>query len=111
MLLTRLDQVLSREIAESDTLEYVDRVLDEWSNFAVGRKLRHPDRKERTFWYALYQLEEIAEFPTPGQFDPFQEMLMKNLACVTQALRERGELPMQFFATRPGEEPEEDWIS
>lgn len=103
-LLKHLDRVRASGKADWQAFEFVNRVLDEWSNFSGRRKLREPDWKERTFWYALYQLEEIAEFPTQGSMDPFQVMMLRNLERVTEVLREWGELPAEFFATRPGEE-------
>ena len=103
-LLTHLDDVNAGSTADSETLEYVDQVLVDWLNFADGRNLKSPDRKERTFWYALYELEEIAEFPVQTSIDPFKVILLKNLARVTEVLREWRELPVGFFATRPGED-------
>ena len=103
-LLKHLDRVKASGEADWQAFEFVNRVLDEWSYFAGRRKLREPDWKERTFWYALYQLEEIAEFPPQSPLDPFQVMLLQNLGRITEVLREGGELPAEFFATRPGEE-------
>jgi len=105
-LLTHIGEVFSGKTTRSGTLEFVDQVLDDWSDFAAGRNLRQPDRRERTFWYALYILEEIAEFPPQRKPDPFMEMIKQNLVRVAVVLRNRGELPMEFFATRPGEEPD-----
>jgi hypothetical protein len=107
-LLTHADQVVSGTANKSTLLEFVYSVLDEWSDFAAGRNLQQPDRKERTFWYALYTLEEIAEFPVLATPDPFMELITDNLVRVAVVLSNWGELPMEFFATRPGEEPDLD---
>lgn len=85
-------------------LEYVELVLDEWSRTFAGRNLRATCLKERTFWFALYQLEELVENPVRGRLDPYERVLLENLSHVRELLREWRELPERFYATRPSEE-------
>ena len=86
---------------EPDALGYVERVLTEWHELFEDAELADPDPKERTFWYALYQLEELAELPGP-HIDPFEKLLMENLVEVRELLRHQQPLPdHRFMATRP----------
>jgi len=100
-LLRRLDTV--SEWSTVQTRDYVQQVLDDWAAFAAGRDLRRPDRRERTFWYALFELEEIAEFPSREDNDPFMMMMLNNLGKIRDLLLEWGDLPIEYYATRPGE--------
>jgi hypothetical protein len=104
-LLYYLDAKPGRSPNEPGPLEFVEKVLDDWSDFAEGRQLREPSSRERTFWFALYQLEELVETPVTGKLDPYEGILMQNLAKVRELLREWHELPEGFHATRPGEDP------
>ena len=90
---------------QSGPLEFIDEVLSSWSKFTDGRILREPNLQERTFWFALYQLEELVENPVTEQLDPYEGILMQQLAQVREILRAGGILPDRFFASRPGEEP------
>ena len=104
-LLLHLDGKVDKSSAEPGSLEFVDEVLDRWEKFARGRSLEMPAPPERVFWFALYQFETLVEFPATGQPDPYEVILMQNLAEVREILRNGGDLPDEFFATRPGEEP------
>ena len=106
-LLTYLDGIAPKSPTDQGPLEYVEQVLDEWSRFSVGRELRAPRRGERTFWFALYQLEELVEYPVRGELDPYEGLLLKNLAHVTELLKGWRELPDGFYATRPGGDSDE----
>jgi len=79
------------------------QVLDEWSRLCSGQVLDGPCLRERTFWFALYQLEELVENPVKGQLDPYEAVLLENLADVRELLRDWKELPEKYYATRPGE--------
>jgi hypothetical protein len=104
-LLLHLDGKADKSSAEPGSLEFVDEVLDRWEKFAQERSLEMPAPPERVFWYALYQFENLVEFPVTGQPDPYEAILIQNLAEVREILRNGGDLPDEFFATRPGEEP------
>ncbi len=102
-LLRYLDGKAPQSPDEPGSLEYVELVLDEWSRTFADRKLAEPCLKERTFWYALYLLEELVENPVRRQLDPYERVLLENLAHVRELLRGWCELPETFYATRPGE--------
>jgi hypothetical protein len=104
-LLLHLDGRVDKSSAEPGSLEFVDEVLDRWEKFSQARSLEMPAPPERVFWYALYQLEDLVEFPATGQPDPYEVILMQNLAEVREILRYGGDLPDGLYATRPGEEP------
>jgi hypothetical protein len=88
---------------EPGPLEFVYEVLDAWSRFAQNRQLPEPSAQERTFWFSLYQLEELVEDPVRGQLDPYEGILMQNLAMAREALKQWKKLPQGLYATRPGE--------
>jgi hypothetical protein len=122
-LLRYLDGKAPAGPAEPEPLDYVAQVLDEWFEKFPGCLLDdmpdwQPDDKlddsiyadqdevdlrERTFWFALYQLETVAEFPKGGKLHPYEVMMLENLEEVRELLRNRQELPDKYFATRPGE--------
>ena len=103
-LLRYLDGKIPSSPDESGPLEFVDEVLDAWSNFAKERKLANPSSHERTFWFSLYLLEELVENPGTGPIHPYERVLLQNLAISRELLREWGKLPDGLYATRPGEE-------
>lgn len=105
-LLAYLDGIAPKSPEEPKPLEFVEQVLNEWSQTFGGRTLSAPCSSERTFWFALYQLEELAENPVQNELDPYEGVLMQNLAQVRELLRDRRELPNGFYATRPGEDPD-----
>ena len=105
ILLTYLDAKNNESVGQPGPLEFFDEVLNSWSQFAEGRVLREPSQQERTFWFALYQLEELVEYPPMDRLDPYEAILMQNLAEVRELLRDGGILPDGFFASRPGEVP------
>ena len=75
-LLTYLDAENNASPGHPGPLEFVDEVLDSWCDFAEGRVLEQPSLQERTFWFALYQLEELVEYPATKQFAPYEAILM-----------------------------------
>jgi hypothetical protein len=103
-LLLHLDGKDDKPSAEPGSLEFVDEVLNCWEKFAHGRSLEMPTPRERVFWFALYQFENLVEFPVTSPPDPYEAILMHNLAQVREILRYGGDLPADFYATRPGEE-------
>lgn len=103
-LLRYLDGEAPSAVGDPGLLEYVDEVLNEWQNLFSNQTLAEPLPEERTFWYALYQLEELVEFPVTRRLDPFEGIMMEQLAVVRERLRDRSRLPDGFFATRPGED-------
>jgi hypothetical protein len=102
-LLRYLDGTHKMKPSEPGPLEFVDEVLDAWSNFSQDRNLPETSAKERTFWFSLYQLEELVENPLQGQIDPYEKILMQNLAMAREALKQWKKLPEGLYATRPGE--------
>ncbi len=84
-------------------LDYVAQVLDEWSRLFACRVLAVPCLRERAFWCALYQLENLVEEPPQRNIDPYEAVLLQNLAEVKEILRGWQELPEKYYATRPGE--------
>ena len=104
-LLLYLDAKTTKSPEQPGPLEFVEEVLDSWSKIAEGRVLREPSPQERTFWFALYQLEDLVEFPATERLDPYEGILMQNLAEVRELLRNGGRLPDELYASRPGEEP------
>jgi hypothetical protein len=100
-LLRYLDGEAPATSDEPDAWAYIEIVLDEWHNRFSEGELPEPEPEERTFWFALYQLEELTELPSAGNPDPYETVLMKNLARVRELLRKRRPLPRDFIATRP----------
>jgi hypothetical protein len=105
LLLSYLDARNGEYPEQSGALEFVEEVLNCWFKFARGRVLEEPSPQERTFWFALYQFEELVEYPAMDRLDPYEGILMQNLAEVRELLRVGGMLPEGLFATRPGEDP------
>lgn len=100
-LLRYLDAPARATAPGPDALSYVDTVLTEWHEQFDLSELADPDARERTFWFALYQLEELAELKGPG-IEPYKEILMQDLLQVRELLRHRQPLPEdRFMATRP----------
>jgi len=102
-LLRHLDANAKTPVGEPGPLQFVDEVLDAWFHLSQNRQLAQPSDKERTFWFSLYQLEELVENPMKGQLDPYEVILMQNLSLARDALRQWKRLPKGLYATRPGE--------
>jgi len=102
-LIRHLDANEKLPTDEPGPLQFVDEVLDTWSKFSQERQLAKPSAKERTFWFSLYQLEELVENPVRGKIDPYEGILLQNLAMAREALRQWKKLPEGLYATRPGE--------
>jgi len=101
VLLRYLDGVAPGSAEGLDTLGYIERVLTEWQETFGKSELTDPTPEERTFWFALYQLEELVENPGP-HIDPYEKFLMQNLVEIRELLRHRRPLPEhRFMATRP----------
>jgi len=101
VLLRYLDGTAPGSAEEPDTLGYVESVLTAWQEVFGKSELTDPSPDERTFWFALYQLEELGENSCP-HIDPYEKLLMENLAEVRELLRHRRALPEhRFMATRP----------
>jgi hypothetical protein len=101
VLLRYLDGTAPGSAEELDALGYVESVLTAWQEVFGRSELTDPSPEERTFWFALYQLEELVEMPDP-YIDPYEKLLMENLVEVRELLRHRQSLPEhRFIATRP----------
>lgn len=100
-LLRYLDGVAPASAEKPDALSYVDSVLTTWLERFGKSELADPSPEERTFWFALYQLEELVEIPGP-YVDPYEKFLMEILIEARESLRHRRALPEhRFMATRP----------
>lgn len=101
VLLRYLDGMAPGSAEEPDAFGYVESVLTEWHKLFDNCEIVAPNPEERTFWYALYQLEELVEMPVP-QIDPYERVMMENLVEIRELLRHRRPLPEhRFMATRP----------
>lgn len=100
-LLRYLDGTAPESAEEPDALAYVDSVLAAWQEVFGKSELAGPSLEERTFWFALYQLEELVENSGP-HIDSYEKLLMENLVEVRELLRHRQPLPEhRFIASRP----------
>lgn len=101
LLLRQLEDKAPARGRECEALEYVDSVLTEWHERFGDAALPTTDAVERTFWYALYQLEELAARPD-ARSDPYVQHMMEVLTEVRELLRHNQPLPeCRFIATRP----------
>lgn len=101
LLLRYLDGRVSASAEELDALGFVECVLTEWYELFDGSGLPDPKPEERAFWFALYQLELLAESPGP-YIDPYEKVLLEVLVEVREILRQEQPLPeYRFMATRP----------
>ena len=101
VLLRYLDGTAPESADEPDTLGYVESVLTAWREAFGKSELADPSPEERTFWFTLYQLEELIEM-SGFHIDPYEKFLMENLVEVRELLRRRRSLPgHRFMATRP----------
>ena len=107
-LLRYLDGEAPRKPGDPDALDFVYSVLDDWAAKFNGRRLPEPCLRERTFWFALYQLEELGDIGGRDIVDPYELLMLDNLKIVREALRNNADLPAGCFATRPGESIGED---
>jgi hypothetical protein len=104
LLLRYLDGKAPASPAEPDAQRYVAQVLDEWSRLCARRRPRRARPSERTFWYALYQLDVLTEAPVAnGRVEPFDGPMLEDLARVRELLRAGRALPDGWFASCPGE--------
>ncbi len=114
-LLRYLDGKAPSTHIDPGPLQFVDNVVSEWIGLFGGRHIQAPTPRERTFWAALYLFEEMQEVPPGSMSDPYVNMMKGNLEKMGELLRNNEELPGQFFATRPGEDPtgrnwdDDDW--
>lgn len=95
------DVAAGRSMDEVDELACIENVLTEWQEVFGESELSEPSPQERTFWFGLYQLEELVELPGPN-IDPFEKIMLENLIKVRELLRHRQSLTGHgFMATRP----------
>lgn len=100
-LLRYLDGVAPGAAEEPDAPGFVETVLTAWLERFGRAELADPTPEERTFWFALYQLEELVERPGP-HVDPYEKLMMEHLIEARESLRQRRALPEhRFMATRP----------
>ena len=101
MLLRYLDGTAPGPMEDLDALGYVESVLAAWQKLFGKSELTDPHPAERTFWFALYQLEDLAEMSDP-HIDPYEQFMMETLVEVRELLRHRQSLPdHRYMATRP----------
>lgn len=101
MLLRYLDGTAGRPDKESDALGYIDSVLEEWQEAFSRSELTGPSPQERTFWFALYLLEDLVENPG-SNIEPYEKVMMENLIEARELLRGRQAIAEHgHMATRP----------
>lgn len=81
-LLRYLDGKTPISLDDPGPADYVQQVLDESSRLFAGRMLDVACLRERTFWFSLYQLEDLVENPAQGKLDPYEAVLLQSLAEV-----------------------------
>ena len=112
----------SAKLDNQKSAAVIDSILETYCSEFIGHKLPTPERKELTFWFTLYQLEEAIEVAielkeNPFQSEiilPYQALIEKNLAITSRTLRKNRALPQGFYATRPGDfgddlDEEDEW--
>ena len=100
-LLRYLGGKAGRSDKELDALGYIDSVLEQWQEAFSHSELTGPRPEERTFWFALYLLEDLVENPG-SSIDPYEKVMMKNLIEVRELLRARQSMAEhRYMATRP----------
>jgi len=87
--------------SHADPRFFIETVLDAWERLPRKVRLSRVRRGERTFWYALYTMEDLLEIPSSERLDPYEGILLKNLAKARELLELRAELPDGQFASRP----------
>ncbi|NOX70370.1 MAG: hypothetical protein GXP15_14365 [Gammaproteobacteria bacterium] len=101
MLLRYLDGTAGRPDKEPDASGYIDSVLQEWQEAFSGSELTGPSPQERTFWFALYLLEDLVENPG-SNIEPYEKVMMENLIQARELLRGRQAIAEHgHMATRP----------
>lgn len=101
ILLRYLDGTAGRSGKEVDVLSYIESVLEEWLEAFSNSELTDPSPQERTFWFALYLLEDLVENPG-SNIDPYEKVMMENLIEVRELLRQRQSIEEHgYMATRP----------
>ena len=93
--------------------EFVDRIHNEWRQQFATRELPDTDPVERTFWFALFLIEELElvrglpreqrEPPSEPRFDFVKTELRYEMLVVADLLEDGEPLPPEHFASRPGE--------
>lgn len=82
--------------------QFVQHVIDAWSKLPPTARRSPIRRGERAFWYALYTMEDLTELSVDGNLlDPFESLLIEELARARQLLETRADLPEGKFAARP----------
>jgi len=100
-LLRYLDGTAGRSDKELDALGYIESVLAGWQETFSHLELTGPSTEERTFWFALYLLEDLVE-NRGSTIDPHERVMMENLIEVRELLRARQSMAEhRYMATRP----------
>ena len=103
-LIARLEQANCRPAAVSDSgLEFVDEVLDAWSRLPRAMRCALPERRERSFWYALYTYEDAADAPPSEISNHYLDVQRLQMRDALRLLRANQALPSGYHATRPDE--------
>jgi len=96
-----LDGTAGKSGKELDALGCIERVPEEWKELFGISELAEPSPEERTFWFALYLLEDLVELPCRNT-DPYEKLMMENLIKARESLRHRQSIDEHdFMATRP----------
>ena len=83
-------------------IAFVEQVLNEWSEHFAQLPLEEATLEERSFWYALYLMEQVAEDAAYGapECRYISEMKAELLEMAT-LLEDSSDIPEGCWATRP----------
>lgn len=85
-----------------NAIAFVDRVLTDWEGVSEAARTTEYLPGEKVFWYALYQLEELADIPDAAFALPYRRMMQESLPRMRKLLAKRAPLPPEFDCCRPG---------
>ncbi len=102
-LLIALDHLLAHGDVASDTLSFVHSVTSEWRALPEVRRTSRIKLSERAFWFAIYQLEELAELAGQPQHDSYRRHQIGIARKLRKAIVRNAPLPRGCFASPPGE--------
>lgn len=83
-------------------IAFVEQVLNEWSEHFAQLPLEEATPEERSFWYTLYLMEQVAEDASYGapECSYIAEMKAELLEMAT-LLEDCSDIPEGCWATRP----------
>ena len=103
-LVSHVEAVVVAQHSPRTVQRFVESVLLEYERLSYDARHEDITDVERTFWFALYQVESLVDpCASEGLRDPYEQILVNDLEAVLPVLICKGPLPERFFATRPGE--------